>query len=137
MDKLYEFYWADYEDYRPHLFLPLLDQTIERFKTDCVDAINECGDEYIEQETLWVGGDRWIEYAIKTIADKGYRYVRPEKYGLCGGMIIEDNDHHRDDSFCLALTPDMYGKACDKNEQMHKKLIRSNNMANESEVSDE
>ncbi len=88
---IFEFYWADYEDYSPYIFTGE-EKTYEEFKADCNKALKESFDEYLlNANDSWASLSRWMEYAIVKMEDYGYRRIIPMKFGYCG-LEIPIND---------------------------------------------
>jgi len=88
---IFEFYWSWHESYCPYLF-EHSSKTEEEFANDCIHAMKECFDDYMKQENGWKGLSSWIDFACKKLEDYGYKPVKPVKYGLFGGFIIDKND---------------------------------------------
>lgn len=84
---IFELAHQDYEEYSPRLF-EHLGKTEQEFKQDVRRAIRECADEYLTQETGWVGIDRWLDFADKKLVEYGYQPIKPYQVSFFGGGIL-------------------------------------------------
>ena len=64
--------------------------------------LRKYGDEYLAQETSWVGAPDWIDFISGKFPELGYEIVRPEKFDVWGAFIIEADN--RDDD-CNPFEP--------------------------------
>lgn len=95
---IFEFYWVWYEDYNP-ILLEGPDKTEEEFKDDCIKAMEETFDDYMEQERGWASLPNWIEKASRKLEDYGYKIFSPVKWGYFGLFLPKEEDLEDDKDY--------------------------------------
>lgn len=90
--KVFEFAWTWYEDYYPYLFGGDDSITPEQWGEDCKRALKAVGEEYLRSEECWASMDRWVEKAAEKLTEYGYTRIKPERFSIWGGFIIEKKD---------------------------------------------
>ena len=119
MMYLYELAWVWHEDYEPHLFVSDKYKTEEEWEKDCIEAIRRVGDEYIKNEERWISMPRWIEAAAKELEKMGYKSIKPVRYSVFGGYIIEE--YSKDVREVVGKR--LFIKAVKKNEEIEGRLF--------------
>lgn len=84
---IYRVEWIDYDTRADYLF-EHDSKTEEQFKADCIKAIREVGEKYLNEEKGWVSAPNWIEAAAKKMADYGYKPIDPITWYHFGSDII-------------------------------------------------
>ncbi len=86
--KIFTLEWSCYEEYNYYQFYHLA-KSNEDFDQDVNSLMVKYGQEYIEQETCWVGINSWVEYVSTKLTELGYNRVETHNYGFFGGSILE------------------------------------------------
>ena len=111
---IFEFYWSWHEDYCPYLF-EHTDKTEEEFNSDCIRAMTECFDKYMqEHDDWWASISDWVEYACTKLQDYGYTRVKPIRFGLFGGYIVSKEDKEEESLSCFSKQIDIMTKYNDE-----------------------
>ena len=118
--KIFELAWTWYEDYRPFLFSHET-KTKEDFEADVKSLMIKYGDEYIKQETSWVGASDWIEYISTKMSELGYETVTPERFSIFGAFIVDGNADD-DIEFGKIIGEELFEKAIEHNKNLRKEM---------------
>ena len=94
--KLFILSHTDYEEYSPYLFTHE-NKTDEEFESDVKMLFKKCGDEYIAQETCWIGAAEWTSFVAKKLLDLGYVHPKTFQINTHGAGIIRNREHDGDD----------------------------------------
>lgn len=95
---IFEFYWAWYEDYQPHI-LEGKEKTQEEFEADCKKALRESFDDYLANVgDAWAGLPEWTEAAVLKMQNYGYTIVYPMKFGYCGLDMPKTDRYSEEDN---------------------------------------
>ena len=136
MHMIYKMYWVDYDSVEDHLF-EHSDKTKKEFEDDCIKAIRDVGEKYLNEEDGWISAQGWIKMASEKLIDYGYKKVDPIKWGFFGNDIIGDqyidNDFNivqstgeGDDEWKKIVGDNIFEKALDKNLAGYKELYGAN-----------
>ena len=91
--KIYNFIWTWYESYQPHIFIHKNDKSEEEFKADCIKALKETGNDYIDKEESWVSLDDWINFSCSYMINTlGYELPIEVAFSTWGNSIIKKED---------------------------------------------
>jgi len=126
--KIFELSWRCYEDYCPYLFSHET-KTKEEFNEDVKSILIKYGNEYINQETSWVGASDWIKYIVDKMPELGYQLVKPEIFSIWGAFII-DGDDETDIDFGNIVGIDLLHKAIEHNNNLRIKMNYRNEKNN-------
>lgn len=118
--KIFELAWTWYEDYCPYLFAHE-SKTKEEFDLDVEAILIKYGNEYINQETSWVGAHSWIEYIVNKIPELGYTIIKPERFSIFGAFII-DGDEDDDIAFGKIVGDELLRKAIEHNKNLRDEM---------------
>jgi hypothetical protein len=120
---IFELAWNWHEDYVPYLFSHD-SKTKEEFNSDVKALLKKYGNEYIDQETSWVGAPGWIEHVVKKLPELGYIRIIPEQFSVFGAYIIECKEHDEDDfAFGDIVGEDLLKKAVEHNKKMEQEHV--------------
>jgi len=92
---IFEFSWSWYEDYCP-ILLEGPEKTKEEFEADCLKAMEEVFDAYMEEEDSWAQLPRWVEVATEKLEDYGYKIFKPIHFGCFGLYIPKDSRYDKE-----------------------------------------
>ena len=96
--KIYELSWNWYEDYIPYLFSCEKTKTNEEFKADCIRAMEESFDDYINSiDYQWASLPRWVEFSISKLCSFGYNRIITIKVVFFGGYLPKEIDEEKED----------------------------------------
>lgn len=121
-DKIFEISWLDFEGGIDYLFYhPEKDEN--QFEEDVQYLMKEYGDEYINQEDIFVGKLDWITYVIPKMEEElGYQKIKSDggKIQFFGGEILEEGEgeitEERIQEFREFIGERLFQKACEKNK---------------------
>lgn len=98
--KIFQFEWNDYEDVCTWLFSHPINKTNREFRKDCIKAIREVGEEYMNQEEGWINARSWMEFAVKKLVEYNYKLIIPDttySFFGCGIVEYEEKNQREDD----------------------------------------
>jgi hypothetical protein len=123
--QIFELSWSDYDCVVSYLFSHE-NKTIENFESDVKMLFKKYGNEYIAQETGWVGAPGWVELVAKKLSEFGYILIKPLCVNICGAYIIECKNKQVDsDDFNFGkefIGERLLKKAVEHNKKLRKKL---------------
>jgi hypothetical protein len=118
--KIFELSWINYEDRLSFLYFHE-NKTKEQFNEDVKILIIKYGEEYLNQEEVWAGVDRWIKFISAKLPELGYTLISPQRTVFGGSEIIDVEDTE----WCSVVGPDLFDKAIEWNENENIRIINS------------
>jgi hypothetical protein len=122
-NMLFNFTWTWYEDYWSTLFEHPT-KTRREFRKDCIRALREVGNKYIDEEQGWISANGWMESTVSKLLE--YGYVIPQQAGFMffGGYILDDKEIHNRETrkWGHIVGKKLLDKAMQKNAKIEAKL---------------
>jgi len=112
---IFEFSYAWYEEYEPHLFDGSAKSDSE-WQEECEQAMRDVGEDLIKSSEGWVGAPAWVEAACKKLEEKGYKRIEPVKYEVWGSYIVSEKE------FAKIVGKELFNKAIKHNKKVQAEL---------------